>query len=435
VSFGIRMQLGLTATLAVILVFSALGVIAVDRDRRDLETDAREQSITTLTAVGVPVAMSLANGDLATLDTMVAEFTREGRKFDLLNLAVIDPSGRVAAHSDPERFGEKVEDPFTRRAIESSVAIAEIRNSQLSVAVPALSGLRWGTLTATYSLAHAEAAIARRRNLLASAVGASAAVLLLVLVVGLYTAVVRPVRQLQKMARAVRQDDLEHRAKPQGAAELRGLAEALNDMASSLKSHRDHLSELVDDRTRALSDANSRLERLALTDGLTGLFNHRHFQDTLVAEVKRASRTNRPVGVLMVDVDFFKRFNDANGHIAGDDLLRSLARVIRDSLRSTDFVARYGGEEFAAILPETPKEAAVEVADKVRSAVMRAFESQGQHITISIGVSTYPDDGDASQAVLRSADEALYEAKGLGRNRVVGARRQLDQVMPGVGKS
>jgi diguanylate cyclase (GGDEF)-like protein len=259
--------------------------------------------------------------------------------------------------------------------------------------------------------------------------------LLLVLVVGLYTAVVRPVRQLQKMARAVRQDDLEHRAKPQGAAELRGLADALNDMAGSLKSHRDHLSELVDDRTRALSEANSRLERLAVTDGLTGLFNHRHFQDTLVAEVKRASRTSRPLSLLMVDVDFFKRFNDANGHIAGDDLLRSLARVIRDALRSTDIVARYGGEEFAAILPETPKDAAIEVADKVRGAVMRAFENQGQRITISIGVSTYPDDGDASQAVLRSADEALYEAKGLGRNRVVGARRQLDQVMPGVGKS
>jgi diguanylate cyclase (GGDEF)-like protein len=434
VTFGIRTQLGLTTTLAVALVFFSLALVAIDRDRRDVESDARDRADVTLTAVGVPAAIALANADLLTLDTMVEEFTCEGRKFDLVEMGVVDPEGRIVAHSDPQKFGERPRDKFIEQAMTSSGLVSEVDGVRLRVAVPALSGLRWGTVFATYSLARSNATILRRRNLLLGGCGISAFALLVVLVAGLQAAVVRPVKRLQAMAQALRGGDLDQRAPHQGAAELRGLEDALNEMAASLKTHRDHLSDLVAERTRALSEANARLERLAVTDGLTGLFNHRFFQDTLSSEIKRASRTRQPVSVLMLDVDYFKRFNDAHGHLAGDDLLRSLARVIKEQLRSTDSVARYGGEEFAAILPDTSKSAAVEVAEKVRAAVSRAFEADGKRITISLGVASCPDDGDAPQAVLRAADEALYEAKDRGRNRVVGARKHLDRVMPGVGK-
>ncbi len=428
-SLGIRTQLGLTAAFAVALVFLLLAWTAVERDRRNLITEERGRAEATLAALGVPASIAMANADLATLDTLVAEFDRVGRRAGLKQVMLVGVDGRIVAHTDPERFGERADDPFVRRAMAAPGAVAEVQGRALRTGVPAVSGMRWGTLVATWSLSRAEAEIAARRNLLVAASVLAAAVLLAMLVLGLHVAVVRPVHRLHKMADAIRLGDLEQRAPRLGATELKGLSDAVNDMAASLKAHRDHLTELVADRTRALSEANARLERLAITDGLTGLFNHRFFQDALGSEVKRASRTGQPVGLLMIDVDFFKRFNDSLGHVAGDVLLRELGRLIRDQVRSTDTVARYGGEEFAVVLPDTRKAGALEVAEKIRTAVARAPFDGGRAVTISIGVAAFPDDGDGAQAVLVAADRALYQAKGGGRNRVVAASVALDRVM------
>ena len=162
-----------------------------------------------------------------------------------------------------------------------------------------------------------------------------------------------------------------------------------------------------------------------MTDGLTGVYNHRRFQEGISAELLRSARTGRPCSVLMADVDLFKKVNDTMGHPAGDELLRKLAGVLNSALRQTDLLARYGGEEFAALLPETSKAVAGQVAERMRYAVeseLNADTKWPQRITVSIGVATFPDDGKSPEQVLSAADQALYVAKHQGRNRVVISR-------------
>ncbi|ACY16550.1 GGDEF domain-containing response regulator [Haliangium ochraceum] len=184
------------------------------------------------------------------------------------------------------------------------------------------------------------------------------------------------------------------------------------------------LEAKVEARTRELAAANERLRSLAETDGLTGIYNHRHLQWFLRREVERARRSGLPISVLMIDVDHFKRFNDHHGHPAGDDLLRALATLLDGDRRTSDLCARYGGEEFALVLPDTAKTTATRVAVRLRRRVAEhAFEgadtSQPQgYLSISLGVASFPEDAGDADGLLEAADEALYQAKRLGRDRV-----------------
>lgn len=172
---------------------------------------------------------------------------------------------------------------------------------------------------------------------------------------------------------------------------------------------------------------NSRLykltKRLAVTDELTGLANYRHLQTRLDEEIERARRYDKRFSLLMIDTDDFKLFNDAHGHIAGDIALAELANVLRVSVREVDLVARYGGEEFSIALPETDAAGAFVVAEKVREAVA-AFEFKDGdgaaccRLTVSIGLATFPTHAWDRESVLREADDALYNAKSSGKNRV-----------------
>jgi two-component system, cell cycle response regulator len=162
--------------------------------------------------------------------------------------------------------------------------------------------------------------------------------------------------------------------------------------------------------------------RLSITDALTGVWNRRHFDLRLEEEFERSARFLEPFGLLLLDVDGFKPINDVYGHPAGDFVLVELARRLQDVTRSVDVVARFGGEEFALILPRTPLDGARLVAEKIRTAVAREpFDALGQTIpvTASVGVAAYPDSGVDPRTLLAAADEALYEAKATGKNRVV----------------
>lgn len=183
--------------------------------------------------------------------------------------------------------------------------------------------------------------------------------------------------------------------------------------------------------TRKLDEANRELSRLSAVDGLTGIANRRSFDDALVREWRRAMRTRTPVGLILVDVDNFKQYNDHYGHQMGDECLKAVAATLdAQPKRSADLVARYGGEEFVAILPDTDPEGAMQVAEQMRCAVERlalphAKAQARDTVTISVGVaSAAPESGDASGFVrlLQDADKALYAAKGSGRNRAVLAR-------------
>ncbi len=161
----------------------------------------------------------------------------------------------------------------------------------------------------------------------------------------------------------------------------------------------------------------------ALTDPLTGLANRRALDERLRLELERARRSRQPVSVLMVDIDHFKRINDRHGHAAGDAVLSRLATILRQEIRSIDLAARYGGEEFVVLLPATPAPAAYAVAERIRRAVAReAFALPGGQmlrVQASIGIASFPDDDPEGGHLLERADEALYAAKGAGRNRVI----------------
>lgn len=175
--------------------------------------------------------------------------------------------------------------------------------------------------------------------------------------------------------------------------------------------------EQLEARSHELEVANVRLRDLATTDGLTGLRNHRYFRERLMAETTRAQRYCLPLSILMVDVDYFKQFNDTFGHPAGDEVLRELSAILQSKVRSTDLVARYGGEEFAVVMPQTDTVAANMLAERLRKAVELTQWSLAP-ITISVGGASFGGRFDTAESLLQAADDALYEAKRRGRNLV-----------------
>ncbi|MBX7152764.1 GGDEF domain-containing protein [bacterium] len=168
------------------------------------------------------------------------------------------------------------------------------------------------------------------------------------------------------------------------------------------------------------------LKQQAITDGLTGLYNRRFFNEELEREMQRSYRHFLRMSLILLDVDHFKKYNDTNGHQAGDEVLKKVASLLREHTRVCDLECRYGGEEFALILPETNKEQALVIAEKLRQTVESThFDNQEKqplgNLTISMGVSTFPDDSIQIKELIDKADKGLYKAKELGRNVVVGA--------------
>ena len=155
----------------------------------------------------------------------------------------------------------------------------------------------------------------------------------------------------------------------------------------------------------------------ANTDGLTGLYNHRHFHERLDQEIARGSRFGTIFSLIMLDIDLFKAYNDIHGHLAGDEVLRRMGMCIKTSIRSLDIAFRYGGEEFAIILPETRLDDAYKVAERIRKTIGSKTSSRATPITASLGVASWPIDGVMKEEIISCADAALYGAKQTGRNR------------------
>ena len=161
---------------------------------------------------------------------------------------------------------------------------------------------------------------------------------------------------------------------------------------------------------------------LATTDGLTELYNHRYFQEQIRMQVEQSKRYSINFSLIIIDIDFFKKFNDTFGHQSGDAVLRQVAQTLKKNVRATDIVCRYGGEEMSIILPNTTKDEAFATAQKICNRVAeKTFKLTGNnetHVTISLGVSTFPFDGDTAPKIIEAADKKLYNAKNNGRNQV-----------------
>jgi diguanylate cyclase (GGDEF)-like protein/PAS domain S-box-containing protein len=174
----------------------------------------------------------------------------------------------------------------------------------------------------------------------------------------------------------------------------------------------------LEDANLRLSELNRKLDALATEDGLTGLKNRRRFQQYIQEEFQRHIRFEAPLSLIMLDVDKFKLFNDSFGHLAGDEVLKTVARLIKENVREVDFAARYGGEEFIIALPRTNEKAAIKLAERLRCAVAN-HQWVERDITISVGFATLPrTSGMAPEQLIQAADQALYHSKEQGRNRV-----------------
>jgi diguanylate cyclase (GGDEF)-like protein len=271
--------------------------------------------------------------------------------------------------------------------------------------------LRWAAVVEV-PRAEAFAELARLRN------GTILMVFVLLVAVGfvaygLGMLIARPLERLSAAAAKVTSGDLSAELPTGGTGEVGYLTRAFA-----------HLISRVRER-----EGQSELERLSVTDALTGLYNRRHLMGTLANEVQRSRRLRRTFSVLMADVDHFKRYNDTNGHLGGDAALVKVAEILRKATRGVDSVARYGGEEFLVMLLEAPLTTAAIVGERVRSRVAsEPFE--GGKVTVSIGIAEYPSHGDTPEELIASADAAMYKAKSQGRDRVIAASGGLPQLEP-----
>ncbi len=207
--------------------------------------------------------------------------------------------------------------------------------------------------------------------------------------------VVKPIEELSAAADRVASGDLSARAPVAGDHEIATLGVAFNRMADELKAR-------------------------ARTDELTALPNFRAFRERIDAEIERADRYPSRFGVLVLDLDRFKNYNDSFGHQAGNDALKRVAQTIRETVRTVDFPARYGGEEFAVIVPQVDPAALAVIAERIRAGVEALpAPPDGATVTLSIGAALFPSDGASAETLFEAADQRLYEAKKAGRNRVV----------------
>ncbi len=231
--------------------------------------------------------------------------------------------------------------------------------------------------------------------------------------------IARPLDLLTKGAGEVAAGDLAvDLPEAPGGGEVGYLTDVFNHMVSRLREGRREL-DLIHETLRK---KNEELELLSTTDSLTGLDNHRELMQRLENEEGRCKRERRSFSVLVGDVDLFKQYNDAFGHPAGDEVLKAISDIMRESARSVDCVARYGGEEFVVMMPDTSATDALELAEHIRARVA-AKKFMGRKMTLSIGVATFPEDADNAEGLVSIADEALYQAKREGRDRSIRARR------------
>ena len=322
-------------------------------------------------------------------------------------VAVVLPGGQVIA-SAGGRFAAVPGTALRQLEHADSTAVSFRTSDGLDVvgALTPVPGSDWSAVAAI----PASSAFKDIRRL-----GVATAVLLVVLlaVVGslAYTLgllIVRPLDRLTLAANRVADGDLEVDVPASGGGELTHLARVFNDMVGRLRA------------TRA------ELERLSVTDELTGLANRRLLMGELQREVRRSERHENPLAVLMLDVDHFKNFNDTHGHPAGDAVLKRLAATLKKCVRDVDTVARYGGEEFLVMLPEIPAAEAALVAERIRAAAEAdRFTPEGGSaklgVTVSVGFAVYPESGRTADALIQAADQALYQSKASGRNRVSAA--------------
>lgn len=348
------------------------------------------------------------------LGVMGAKINLDGVRDTLQQLAgassrsiyIITEQGRVvisSAGNPADVMKTALPEAATRDLVEREgrpVVQARAGGPEVAAVLRRIPQLRWAAVAeAPRSEATREASVLRSQTVLLL-IPLLLGISLLAFIVGV--ALTRPLERLTEAAARVAAGDLSAEFPAGSAGEVGYLTRAFNTVVSRLREKESH----------------GELEKLSLTDALTGLYNRRHLMGTLASEVQRSRRQRRSFTVLLADVDKFKQYNDTHGHLAGDAALVKIAEVFRRTTRAVDCVARYGGEEFVVMLLECPIATAVHVAERIRARVAEQDLGEGK-LTVSVGLAEYPDGGDTPEELIATADAAMYQAKSSGRNQVV----------------
>ena len=389
-----------------------------------------ENLSTTLVIVAVPIHVQsgrflgalAARISLGTVDRMFQQYapSDSGRIFlvasDSSNGAIV--SGRGA--------GTRLSATALQGLLAGDTALVRYRSFDGQGVVGSLyrePGLRWAVVTEEPATAAFSQVTRLRRLMLLVPAALLAGIGLIAYFLGLL--IVRPLDRLTKGAAKVASGHLDVDLPVHSGGEVGYLTIMFNTMVTRLREGR----EALDAANETLRRKNEELERLSVTDGLTGLYNRRRLMETLNDEARRSQRLKHTFAVLMVDVDHFKKYNDSFGHQAGDTVLTKVATLLREATREVDFVARYGGEEFLILLPETGMSEALDISERIRTRIA-AEVFHGRHMTVSIGVAEFPLHGENADQVVGAADEALYEAKREGRDKVRRAGLKLVRGKP-----
>jgi diguanylate cyclase (GGDEF)-like protein len=449
-----RVKVVALSAACVLVATLLISLLMVRHLRSSFEGEVENRARSLLAAFSVPCVCALASNRVEDLDWLAAEFRhRMKSSADVADVAVLDRRLRVLAHTDIAMYGRILDDPFSVEAGESSQAVVRVEgegrarvmraSAPLDTSLGDLPGLRWGTLTATLRMSKVDEKLdgILLESLKLIAILAVLSGLLLLIVSD--RMLIRPIARLTEVAEALRKGNLKARSRIAGAGELATLGQTFDRMAGELEQHTTNLQKLVEQRTEELGQANQRLvatmdelslanaklEELARTDALTGLWNKRYLIENLPFHVALARRGKRKLSFAMLDVDHFKLYNDTHGHPAGDEVLRILGRLLRERVRQTDIPCRYGGEEFSILLPDTDLDSAFLVCEEMRKKVQEHpfphEETQpGGRLTVSIGVAELADDMAEPIALVTLADNGLYEAKQGGRNAT---RKRIQQ--------
>lgn len=410
-------RVGARLAIAFVVVAALLPLIGLLAERHQRLAVARDADIQAQRLAGV-IAHEVATG---VEEGRALDHPRLQRQLDELrrhvggDVEILDLRRDVVAHTMPAALARRlVADPEGRIAatlrdgeVRTISVGADVAGEAVKLAVVPIRGPEqhiMGALLLDYTDLHAQllkgSAPIRRSTIGAGLAGMALSLALAYL---LSRGFLRDIRHLTYTAEQLAGGDYAVRAKVTSRGELRQLATAFNQMADRIAERK---AELTD---------------LATTDALTGLPNRRLMRTSLARELQQARRGGRPLGLIIFDLDHFKAVNDEYGHLAGDAVLRRVGEVLRRELRSSDVAGRPGGEEFAVLLPDTGRDAAMVIAERLRAALAKETVSHRDRsitVTASFGVVCFPDDGQEAEVLVQRGDDALYAAKRAGRDQV-----------------
>ncbi len=381
------------------------------------------QHETALLNIAVPI-LSLDNFVLGALVIALDLHTirtalKDAKKNPLSEVLLINPDGRVMLASHVETVNVLSLDPELLERLQKQTGQTLVFDGvmqQQVIGLAYLSEMLPITIVAERNRKDVYAAWIKQRNLFIVQVGI---LLLIIAIVAIRLAhsIVVPLQRLVDATQQIVKGDLEVRLTVLQKDELGRLTQMFNHMADKLRQNQSE----IEVANQTMMQKNQLLEKLSITDGLTGLYNRSKLSLILNDQLERFKRNKRPFVMLMMDVDYFKHLNDSLGHVAGDEILVAVAKALNNSIRSVDFAARYGGDEFLVVLTETTVEQALSTAERIRSQVAKIHcNAIGETVKVALSIGIIEcESSDTTQTILLSrVDSALYEAKRAGRDQV-----------------